>query len=303
MDAISTFKALADESRLRLVSILGKGYFNVQELTDILNASQSTVSHHLKTLQHAGIARSKKQGSWTYYTLANGSSTDDFSTKIVREYLSLNDESLTNDEEQLNAILARRRDTSRSFFDRVAPEWHRIRTEGVGQGTYLDLLAQKIPNNIDLLELGCGAGALLQLVSPRKGKTIGVDFSQSMLDEARATLPTSVDLRLGYLEHLPLADSSVDMVVAYMVFHHLADPAAALTDAYRVLKPNGTIAVIDLTEHTNEQMRELFADLWLGFSPTEFTKWVTHKAGFQSAHVTLLGEREDAFLLTATKNR
>lgn len=302
MDAISVFKALADESRLRLVSILDKGYFNVQELTDVLNASQSTVSHHLKTLQQAGIATSKKQGTWSYYTLANGNSPDQFTTKIVRNFLEANAAD-RSEEAQLRAILARRRDASRSFFDRVAPEWHRLRSEGMGQGTYLEVLAKQIPATCDLLELGCGAGALLQMVTPRKGITLGVDFSQSMLDEARRSLPAAVDLRLGYLEHLPIADASVDMVVAYMVFHHLADPTAALKDAYRVLKPQGTIAVIDLTEHTNEQMRELFADLWLGFSPTEFSKWATHGAGFKNAHISLLGEKEDAFLFTAVKNR
>jgi ArsR family transcriptional regulator, arsenate/arsenite/antimonite-responsive transcriptional repressor len=68
-------KALADPTRLRLVSMLAArdgGEACVCELTEPLGLTQPTISHHLKVLIDAGIATRDKRGVWAYYALVPG---------------------------------------------------------------------------------------------------------------------------------------------------------------------------------------------------------------------------------------
>src|SRR6187549_824761 len=62
-----------------------------------------------------------------------------------------------------------------------------------------------------VLDIGCGVGAFLRLVSDRGGKPFGIDASQALLDLARERLPHA-DLRLGDMEALPYTDDSFDLV-------------------------------------------------------------------------------------------
>ena len=69
------FKALADSSRLRLLSIIksaSSGEACVCDLTEPLDLSQPTVSHHLKILVDAGLLHREKRGTWAYYSLVPG---------------------------------------------------------------------------------------------------------------------------------------------------------------------------------------------------------------------------------------
>lgn len=69
------FKALADPNRLRLLSIVkgaGNGEACVCDLTEPLDLSQPTVSHHLKILVDAGLLHREKRGTWAYYSLVPG---------------------------------------------------------------------------------------------------------------------------------------------------------------------------------------------------------------------------------------
>jgi len=63
------FHALADETRLGIVERLRAGERCVCDLTDDLEASQSRLSFHLKTLKDAGIVTDRRQGRWVYYAL------------------------------------------------------------------------------------------------------------------------------------------------------------------------------------------------------------------------------------------
>jgi ArsR family transcriptional regulator len=67
--AARAFHALADETRLRIVARLRGGEECVCHLTDLLDAGQSRLSFHLKTLKDAGLVRDRRQGRWVYYSL------------------------------------------------------------------------------------------------------------------------------------------------------------------------------------------------------------------------------------------
>jgi ArsR family transcriptional regulator len=72
----TVFAALANEDRLRLVSALRDGEKCVCELQVVLDAPQSTVATHLRTLKDAGVIRRRRKGKWSYYRLADGAVLD-----------------------------------------------------------------------------------------------------------------------------------------------------------------------------------------------------------------------------------
>ncbi|WP_369636752.1 ArsR/SmtB family transcription factor [Nocardia sp. JMUB6875] len=68
----STFKALGDPVRLRLLSLIaaaGGEEVCVCELTPAFDLSQPTISHHLKVLREAGLLSSERRGTWVYYRI------------------------------------------------------------------------------------------------------------------------------------------------------------------------------------------------------------------------------------------
>ena len=63
------FRALSDETRLRIIDQLRACECCVCELTDTLDAGQSLLSFHLKTLKEAGLVTDRREGRWSYYSL------------------------------------------------------------------------------------------------------------------------------------------------------------------------------------------------------------------------------------------
>jgi ArsR family transcriptional regulator len=63
------FRALGDETRLRIVALLSHGELCVCHLEEALGLPQSNVSRHLAVLRAAGIVRDRREGSWVYYRL------------------------------------------------------------------------------------------------------------------------------------------------------------------------------------------------------------------------------------------
>ncbi len=79
--AAQWFHALSDETRLEIVERLIGGERCVCELTDIMDAAQSRLSFHLKTLKDANIVTDRREGRWVYYTL-NRETLDQIETLV-----------------------------------------------------------------------------------------------------------------------------------------------------------------------------------------------------------------------------
>lgn len=67
------FKALSDETRLRILALLTAGELCVCDLMAVLDLPQSTVSRHLAYLRHTGLVEDRRQGVWMYYRLVTPS--------------------------------------------------------------------------------------------------------------------------------------------------------------------------------------------------------------------------------------
>jgi len=65
------FKALADETRLRILKLLEAREMCVCEVMVALDLTQPTASHHLGLLENAGLVKGRKEGKWVFYSIAN----------------------------------------------------------------------------------------------------------------------------------------------------------------------------------------------------------------------------------------
>jgi ArsR family transcriptional regulator len=65
------FKALADQTRLRILKLLQVREMCVCELMTALDLTQPTTSHHLHVLEDAGFVKNRKEGKWVFYSLKN----------------------------------------------------------------------------------------------------------------------------------------------------------------------------------------------------------------------------------------
>jgi len=63
------FNGLADETRVKIVKLLAKGEFTVDEIVEFLGVAQSTTSHHLRVLKDANLIQGEKRGRNIYYSL------------------------------------------------------------------------------------------------------------------------------------------------------------------------------------------------------------------------------------------
>jgi demethylmenaquinone methyltransferase / 2-methoxy-6-polyprenyl-1,4-benzoquinol methylase len=120
-----------------------------------------------------------------------------------------------------------------------------------------------------VLDLCCGTGDLAIALNRRYwARVIGVDFAHSMLvrarkKSARQHSPDLVQLRpIRFIEadalRLPFADASFDLVTSAFGFRNLANYEAGLREIQRVLKPGGTIAILEFTEPPDGRLGDLY---------------------------------------------
>jgi ubiquinone/menaquinone biosynthesis C-methylase UbiE len=95
------------------------------------------------------------------------------------------------------------------------------------------------------LDVGTGTGALAIALAPLVGSVVGVDIVPELLAEARRRSPPELRYLLADATRLPFPAASFSLVSSARTLHHLAAPARVLAEMARVLRPGGTMLVID----------------------------------------------------------
>jgi len=284
-DTLKIFKALADETRLRIYRILANHELNVNEIVEVLMMGQSRVSRHLKILTESTLLSSRRDGSFVYYQAEQDEEKRSLMGFINKSNHLKNE--VVNDLERAEIIVSERKKKTRAFFNTVAESWDDMKQELFGDFdlnlVLKDILKSDNSNIKSIVDLGCGTGALLSFINTEVSQCIGVDSSPKMLELAKkrfANIKKRCEFRLGELEHLPVKEQEVDSAIINMVLHHIAVPSHIIHEAKRVIAPGGSLIIADLAKHTSRSIKERFGGAWMGFEKEEIEKWLID-AGFK----------------------
>ena len=105
--------------------------------------------------------------------------------------------------------------------------------------TLIDLAA--IEDTDDVLEVGCGAGHILERIGT--GRLHGIDISATQIRRARERLGDRVELKQSPGEEIPYRDRSFDKILCSEVIEHVLDPVPLLREMKRVLKDDGILSL------------------------------------------------------------
>ncbi len=141
-------------------------------------------------------------------------------------------------------------DAIRTMFDRIAPVYdvmNRVMTAGLDV-RWRRLAAESVVREGDrVLDAACGTGDLaIADVNAGAGKVTGLDFSEAMLARARRKAP--LEWVQGDMLALPFADDTFDAATVGFGVRNVADLELALTELHRVLRPNGRLAILEITQ-------------------------------------------------------
>jgi SAM-dependent methyltransferase len=131
-------------------------------------------------------------------------------------------------------------------YDSVAPDYDRRYRDNGYPGTtrfVLEHIADRA--GVEVLEVGCGTGHWLSLMSEAGARVAGLDHSAGMLEKARARVPQAA-LELGTAEALPWPDGAFERVVCINALHHFPDKVEFVREAWRVLRPGGRLLIVGL---------------------------------------------------------
>jgi ubiquinone/menaquinone biosynthesis C-methylase UbiE/DNA-binding HxlR family transcriptional regulator len=268
---LKALRLLGEESRLRILRLLSREELSVAELQHILGMGQSRISMQLSQLKQAGLVEVRRAGQKSLYRLVPHPETE----SVVREVLRRSATEIRDapaDEEGLELVLRRRKDTLRSYFDELAGRFGKSYVPGRSWKGTAEMLLKLLPPLV-IADLGAGEGTLGMMLAQRATRVIAVDSSEKMVEYGRSVAERNgvrnLDYRVGDLEDLPIADEEIDLALLHQSLHHALHPQKAVDEAWRILRPGGRVVILDLLKHGFEEARDLYADVWLGFSQVE----------------------------------
>ncbi len=290
---LKSMRLLGDPTRVRLLLLLENEELSVAEIQEVLSKGQSQISTYLSQLKNADLVEDRRTGKNIFYRLKADSGSE---SKLFSEFLCLLRKAaaeipeIHRDSEALKLVLAKRRDRMRSYFDSLAGRFGREYLPGRSWQGLAEALLSLLPPLV-IADLGAGEGTFSQLLARRAKRVIAVDSSERMVEFGSQLAGKhsigNLEYRLGDMESLPLGDSEVDLAFFSQSLHHALHPERAVMEAWRILKPGGRIAVLDLLRHQFEEARELYADVWLGFSEWEI-RYFLEQAGFTNVSTSLV---------------
>ena len=148
-----------------------------------------------------------------------------------------------------------------------------------------------------VLDLGSGGGFDCFLAAAETGESghvIGIDMTPTMISKARNNAVkgkyNQVEFRLGEIEHMPVANEMVDVIISNCVINLSPDKNQVFSEAFRVLKPGGRLAISDVVASTElpEELRKdlaLYSGCMAGASLVSELHSILEKNGFKDIRI------------------
>lgn len=286
MDLAATsnlFRTLADGTRVRLLALLSREELTVAELAQVTQLAQPRVSTHLSKLKELDLVRDRRAGVSAYYRFNDEA---DGSLLALWQTLSqtTNDPLLGDDQNRLAAVLARRSDET-GWAESVAGDMERH----YSPGRTWEALARALTRLIDLgdvLDIASGDGITAELLAPRARSIVCVDAGPRVVEAASRRLRGVANARvqLGDMHALDFPDASFDLVLLLHALTYSDRPSRVLSEAARVLRPNGRVLVLTLARHAHHGAVAPFDHKNLGFDARQL-KQLASAAGLAGAVV------------------
>lgn len=290
---LKSVSLIADPTRARLLLLLKEGELSVAELQEVLSLPQSNISAQLARLKSAGLVTARRSGKNMLYRLDEPPprEREGFQHLLaVLDSASAEIKEAKRDATALKVVRRKRADVAQAYFDTLAGKFGRHYVPGRSWKGLGETLIKLMPPMV-IADLGAGEGTLSLLLAQRAKKVIAVDNSEKMAaygsDLARKHGRSNFEYRHGDIESPPIDSGSVDLAILSQALHHAHSPSNAIQAAHRILKRGGRIVVLDLLKHSFEKARELYADVWLGFSEVELHEFL-ERAGFKNVETSVV---------------
>lgn len=232
-------KTLGDPTRLRLVALCQQGECSVSELTRVIGQSQPRISQQLKQLCDAELLDRFRDGKRVFYRVPTGTSM----TAPLRQLLAL----IPTDDP---VFVADWKLLRQSRGERVVDIRNDRQDDSASRALHRAILDLTVSASVgDLLDVGCGRGAILKLLASRANRLVGVDIDTNTRQLARAELMLAgipnCSLRKGDMYRLPFADDEFNTIIIDDVLADARHPVRALQEARRLLRPGGRLFVLE----------------------------------------------------------
>jgi ArsR family transcriptional regulator len=240
---VRTLKNLAEPTRLRLVTLLGHGELTVGEICRVVGQSQPRVSRHLRLLTEAGFLDRFREQQRVYYRTPAGGPRAAWLNELLAT-VDPDDPALQHDRTRMAVVVGDSEKLAATELGARAPA-------DLDQAGLAAVLQEELgPMTLgELLDIGTGAGSLLELLGAQAARAVGVDLSAPALRLARARLHgralAHCEFHRSDMYALPFAAESFDTVTIDRVLVGAERPVAVLTEAARVLRRSGRLLVVE----------------------------------------------------------
>jgi arsenite methyltransferase len=171
----------------------------------------------------------------------------------------------------------------------------------LGLGCGIPTQYAKIKEGDTVIDLGSGAGNdafVARRYAGEKGKVIGIDFSDAMIEKARANVEklgfNNIEFRQGDIEKIPVSANKADVILSNCVLNLVPNKKAVFAEIFRVLKQKGHFSISDIVLEGNlpdklKKAAEMYAGCVSGAIQKDDYINIIHQAGF--VNISVLKEK------------